>query len=161
MEPNETHIATNDGQFARVTLLDMPERTSRGAAVCDVDGDGWADVLIGNKDATPTLLMNRTLGGNNWVKIRVVQGDRVDALGSIIEAKLDDRTVSRSIHVDGSYLSSSAPTVLIGLGDKTELQEIHVKSLYGDEVQVDVIAAGETRTIHLEAQDRLPTILTD
>lgn len=147
-EPNDFFLGIGEGHFERIELH-LPVYTSRGASAGDIDGDGRVDLLIGNKDALPSLLMNRTDSENNWVKIRVKEGEYRDSVGAVISARIGDRRITRRVHTDGSYLSSVDSIVSIGLGSHPQLTEINVKTLYQEEIKVAPISAGETTTIRV------------
>ena len=102
---------------------------SRGAAFGDVDNDGDTDILLTNCNGPARLLLNQT--GQDRPSLRIeLQGVSVNrnALGARVAAEWPDgrKPVWRRVAVDGSYLSSSDPRVLIGLGDGTPPESLLV-----------------------------------
>jgi len=100
---------------------------SRGAAFGDVDDDGDVDVLVGNVDAPPQLLLNELQQGNR-IRVRLVgqRGNR-DAVGArlIVHPEDGDPGVFE-VEAGHSYLSASGPEIHLGLGDAPRADlEIH------------------------------------
>ena len=99
--------------------------TSRGLAVGDVDNDGGLDLLVVNRDAAPSLLMNRVDRGN-WVRFEVHTATGRDAHGASVSATVGDVRMRRDVQPGGSYLSSSDPRVHFGLGQETRVGNVIV-----------------------------------
>ena len=57
-EPDALLLGMAGGRFRRVDGAVADRRTSRGAALGDVDGDGALDILVVDRDAPARLLMN-------------------------------------------------------------------------------------------------------
>jgi hypothetical protein len=90
----------------------------RGAAFGDIDNDGDTDVLIGNNNGTPTLLLNQIGNRNHWVGLRLRGKDAPrDMLGARVAISRAGRSAMwRRARADGSYASANDPRVLVGLG---------------------------------------------
>ena len=115
----------NDGKgFRDVSREAGPElervEVSRAAAFGDVDNDGDTDILLANCNGPVRLLLNQAGQDRDWLRVEL-EGVTVNrsALGARVAAEWMDgrKAMWRRVAVDGSYLSSSDPRVLFGLGD--------------------------------------------
>ncbi len=138
-QPNQLFRNLGDGAFEEVSAQAGPAFTeplvSRGAAFGDVDNDGDIDVLVTNNAGPAQLLIN--IGGQDraWIGLRAVEpGPDRDALGSVVDVRLDDgRSLMRRVRTARSYASSSDPRVVFGLGDAEGIAEVRVRWLGGAE----------------------------
>ena len=106
--------------------VDPPLRhTSRGLAVGDVDNDGGLDLLIVNRDAEPSLLMNRVARGN-WVRFDVRTTTGRDAHAASVSATVGSVRLRRDVQPGASYLASSDPRVHFGLGREPRAENVIV-----------------------------------
>ena len=91
--------------------------TSRAAAFGDVDGDGGVDILVVNRDAPVTLMMNRHPARGHWITFRVADGAWGAAgLHARFSLTRDGRTLRRDARSGYSYLAASDVAVHFGLG---------------------------------------------
>ena len=92
------------------------KRVSRGGAFGDYDNDGDIDILIVNSGGRAELLRNETPVSDRWLKIRLKgQSPNTHGIGAKVITRLGDRTILSEICFAGAYLSSSDPTLHIGL----------------------------------------------
>jgi hypothetical protein len=124
---NEGHGAYTErsvflGAYGRTPYL------GRGVAFGDIDNDGDADLLIGNNGDTAVLLRNDTAHQNHWLGIRCT-GKRANrsALGARVTVTARGRTQSLEVRAARSYLSSSDPRLLFGLGAETRVEHLTVE----------------------------------
>jgi hypothetical protein len=96
-------------------------KSSRGAAMGDVDDDGDPDILVVNLNATPDLLINR-LGSRrgHWLRLKL-RGDpakkvNLDAVGTKIRVCFGSRRQFFETKRGQSFLGSHDPRLLVGLG---------------------------------------------
>jgi hypothetical protein len=145
-----------EGTFAEGDAMSVAY-SSRGGAFGDIDDDGDPDAVIVNIDDVPSLLRNDAAWGN-WIGLRLV-GTRSnrDALGARVVITAAGGRRTKEVHTSGSFLSSSDPRLLFGLGEATRADEILVRWPSGREEEFSNLAAGSYHLI-VEAPSRSPWI---
>ncbi len=130
---------------------------SRGAAFGDVDNDGDTDVLVTNNNGPARLLINRVGAGRSWIGLRLADpAGRLDEVGAVVELILEDGSVLRRIaRTAASYLSSSDPRVLCGLGDG-RARELRVRWPDGSRESWPPPPTGRYTTVRRGSGRRLP-----
>jgi len=124
-----------EGRFQDVSLslgrrVFFEKRCSRGAACGDLDNDGDPDVLVQNidKDGSPTLYENRAADGNHWIAFTLAgRPPNTQALGAKVTVVAGGRTQVGFVQTGVSYLSSSDPRPLFGLGDAGGVARVEVR----------------------------------
>lgn len=113
-------VGNGDGHFTNVAdqcgEALKRKRVGRGAAFGDIDNDGDTDILVSNSGQRAELLRNDTPSNDRWMKIRL-KGRRpnTDAIGARVSVRLGDRTKVVEVRYPSAYLSSSDPTIHLGL----------------------------------------------
>ena len=102
-------------------------RTSRAAAFGDIDNDGGVDVLVANRDETPTLLRNVVAGRGHWLLLAVRDARGSDALGAQLTIRAGGRAVRRDVRTAYSYLAANDPRVHVGLGATATIEAVDVR----------------------------------
>jgi enediyne biosynthesis protein E4 len=124
------------------------EKSSRGAALGDVDNDGDLDALVINMNERPTLLRNDTDAGNNWVTVKLA-GTSVnrDAIGARVRLEDGDTVQVAEVRSGGSYLSHNDMRVHFGLGRRTAVPPVTVRWPGGAVERFEGLAVNRIATI--------------
>ena len=122
---------------------------ARGAAFGDVDNDGDTDVVIAQTDGPPALLVN---GGtkNRWLGLALA-GAKGNRQGLGARVTVVDSSGARQIFdvsAAGSYLSSSDPRVLVGLGGAAGVRSVEVRWPGGRTQKLDGLALDRYTTVN-------------
>lgn len=101
---------------------------ARGAAFGDLDNDGDTDIILGVTDGAPVILRNDGTK-NHWLGLSL-NGPKSHRSGTGARIVITD-TTGRKQFFDatnsGSYLSSSDPRLLVGLGAVTGVANIEIR----------------------------------
>jgi hypothetical protein len=103
----------------------------RGSAAADYDNDGDPDLAVSNSGGPLQLLRNDSHGGRpgHWlgVELRGRKSNR-QGIGARLTAELPSgRKLVRTVQAGSSYLSSSDPRVLFGLGEETSVKKLTIQ----------------------------------
>jgi hypothetical protein len=99
----------------------------RGSAVADYDNDGDPDIAVATSGGTLQLLRNDGTHGG-WLGVTLVgKKSNRQGIGARLVAELPSgRKIVRFVEAGSSYLSSSDPRVLFGLGAETAVKRLTV-----------------------------------
>jgi hypothetical protein len=121
--------------------------SSRGGAFGDIDDDGDPDAAIVNIDERPSLLRNDG-GSSSWIGLRLVgTSSNRDALGARVVVTSGSLRQTKEVHSSGSFLSSSDPRLLFGLGERERAEEIRIRWPSGTEERLEDVPAGRYHLI--------------
>lgn len=144
-----------NGRFERVAAapasglaLAIP---ARGLAVGDLDGDGRLDAVIGNIDATPTVLKNVTKDAGHWIELRLV-GDTTkkspkDAIGAIAYVTTGAIRQRQDVISGASFASQSDQRLHFGVGAATKIDKLEIKWPGGARETISVNGCDKVFTI--------------
>lgn len=119
-QKNFLFLGTPDGLFKQATNICgkafQRKHVSRGAAFGDYDNDGDIDILVSNSGDWASLYRNDTPVNDRWLKIKVKgQPPNTDGIGAKVYVHIGNRTIFSEVRCSVAYLSSSDPTIHIGL----------------------------------------------
>ena len=111
----------------------------RALLAVDADGDGAADLLVTQADASPVLLRNQGGNRNNFLRVSLAGlNDNRNALGTKLEVFAG--TLWQKFEISGSgYLSQSTTDLLIGLGKERRVDIVRTlwpTGIVQDEAQI-------------------------
>ena len=128
-QPNQLFENRGDGRFAEVAGGPglAQAAVSRGAAFGDYDNDGDVDIAVSNSNARPHLLRNDGGNRSHWLGLELRGRNNREALGARITLAYGGRRVHQEVRRARSYLSSSDPRILFGLGSHPEADSMTVE----------------------------------
>jgi hypothetical protein len=117
----------------------------RGSAAADFDNDGDTDVAVSSQGGALQLLRND--GGarrGRWLGVELAgRKSNRQGIGARLTAELPSgRRLVRTLQAGSSYLSSSDPRVLFGLGDETSVKKLTIQWPSGTLQTVENLPAG-------------------
>ena len=102
--------------------------SGRGMAIGDFNNDGSVDVLVAQNNDAPILLRNNAGRRNHWLGVRLIgRKANVDAIGAKISYQAGDLKKHVFKVGGGSYLSSHDPRIVLGLGQRKNVDWVEVK----------------------------------
>jgi hypothetical protein len=115
------------------------EAMGRGLAVGDLDNDGWPDLVVSHTNGPVVLLRNEAAraGAAHWLGVRLVGRDNRPVAGATVTLESGGRTCTRFAKGGGSYLSTSDPRLLFGLGPADRVGRVTVRWPWGRTEEVD------------------------
>jgi hypothetical protein len=114
---------------------------ARGLAIGDLDNDGRPDVVIANNGGAPVILHNTLKNSHHWIGLNL-EGLQVGARITWSAGGVEHSAFHRG---GGSYLSSSDPRDLLGLGEAAYADWIQVQwpGAVGKTDRFEHVAAGK------------------
>jgi len=101
---------------------------ARGLAIGDLNNDGQLDAVVGVLDGAPVILRNNGTT-NHWLGI-ILAGSKSNRSGIGARVMVRYMTGQKQIFdvsTAGSYLSSSDPRIVVGLGTAKAVKSVEVR----------------------------------
>ncbi|MCI0490173.1 MAG: CRTAC1 family protein [Blastocatellia bacterium] len=134
-----------DGTFLDISAAAGPgiqdRRSSRGAAVGDLDNDGSLEIVVLNMNDTPSLLKDSG-EKENWILIKTVgKLSNRNGIGARVTVATKGLKQTDEVRSGGSYLSQNDLRLHFGIGDATKIDRVEIHWPSGrDEVFEDLKA---------------------
>ena len=124
----KNQIFRNGGGGAFVEeAWDGPERSSRGVAFGDLDGDALPDLVVTNVDDVAALFRNTSPGRGVTLQLVGTRAPR-DGTGVRVQfSTADGVRRMREAHRSGSFLSSNDPRLQLGAAGGDTIREVAVR----------------------------------
>ena len=99
---------------------------ARGSAVADYDDDGFPDIAMSTSGG-PIFLLHNGGNGNAWTGVRLIgtKSNR-EGIGARLTLVTDRGRQVREVKAGGSYLSTSDPRVIFGLGTGARIDHLEI-----------------------------------
>ena len=125
--------------------FDTP-RVARGAAVADINNDGYLDLLLMTNNG-PAVLLRNDGGTNHSLRVKLVgtKSNR-DGIGSVVRITAGDEKQWQMLH-SGGYLSQSELVLTFGLGNATKVNAMEITWPSGQVDRLSNVDAGQTITV--------------
>ena len=119
----------------------------RGAAIGDIDNDGWADLIVSHTNCPVILLRNQAAKAqatpHHWLGLQLAGRGGRDIVGSTVIVESNGRKLTRFAKGGGSYCSSGDRRLLFGLGESDSIERVTVKWSWGQTQTWDKLAADQ------------------
>jgi len=120
-----------DGTFTDISNSAGPAiiapAPARGLAVGDLWNDGRLAAVIVNRNAPPSLLVNRKTYANHWIEITTVGvTSNRNGIGARLVLKTANRKQVDEVRSGSSYISNSDMRVHFGLGATAQIEYLEV-----------------------------------
>jgi len=131
-EPKLLYRNNGNGTFTDVSRMTGPAISTpapaRGLAVGDLFNDGRLSAVIVNRNAPPSLLLNRSTYSSHWIGIKTI-GTRSnrDGIGARITVKTALRKQVDEVRSGSSYISNNDMRVHFGLGESSRIEFIEAR----------------------------------
>lgn len=146
-----TDIAATAGPYFKKAWV------GRGLALGDIDRDGDLDMVVAHQLDPSAVLFNETPSSKSSVIVKPVGRKRSPrcGIGTRITAIGVSPVLMRDLAGGGSFLSTSAEEIHLGLGDRTEFDELEIRWPDGEIDHHSRVTAGQYIAIQAGALIRL------
>ena len=143
-----------DGRSDRITVLGV--LGTRTSAIVDLDNDGDLDIVTGEFNSEPQLLVSNLAARHaiRWLKVRLVGSSaNRDGLGAQVVVEAAGQRQTQMHDGKSGYLSQSSIPLYFGLGEASSIDSITV-TWPGGQVQVLPGPLDANQTIVIEQKSR-------
>jgi hypothetical protein len=133
-------------------LVEELVRTSRGAALGDLDNDGDLDIVVVDSDAHVCLLENIAASGH-WLQLSLIEAG-TEAHTASARLRLGARTLWRTVLPGSSYCTSNDTKLHYGLGGHTEPVPVLVRWSDGVEEEFGPLEVDRVHRLQRRAKKR-------
>ncbi|WP_171469182.1 CRTAC1 family protein [Frigoriglobus tundricola] len=134
-----------------------PWNVARGLAVADINDDGAPDLIVTTIGTRARLFRNVAPNRGHWLKVRAFDPERKrDAYGATVRVRAAGTDRLRLINPGHSYLSSSSPLGLFGLGTADRYESITVTWPDGRPPEVFPGGAADRTVVLRKGEGRRP-----
>jgi hypothetical protein len=99
----------------------------RGLATGDLDLDGDLDVVV-TQNGGPARVLRNDSPARSWLRLTLVgRRSNRSGLGTEVTVSAGGRSIARTLHSAGSYLSASEPVLTLGLGDVSTVEQLDIR----------------------------------
>nr|WP_299389329.1 VCBS repeat-containing protein [Allomuricauda sp.] len=147
----ENYIYKNNGDLTFAKLTDEwglgGKSLSNGAAYADLDNDGDFDLIVNNTDQEAFIYRNNSElnGTNNYLKIQLSgTGGNTLAVGAKAILKVDTLVLHQELYPSRGFQSSVDPSLIFGLGNQTQVDELKIVWPDGKVTMQENVAANQT-----------------
>jgi hypothetical protein len=131
---NQFHINTGGTSFSNgASLFPTPQiRKSHSVARGDLDGDGFADIVVQNQAPNPPYLWKNTGGQGAFIRVSLEgRFSNRQAVGSWIKVYAGGQRYIHYTLCGENYLGQSSQHILFGLGNAAVVDSVEVEYLSG------------------------------
>jgi enediyne biosynthesis protein E4 len=130
-ERNQLYANDGTGTFRDVSAANPALcgywNVGRGLACADFNNDGAPDLLVTSVSGRARLLRNVAPRRGHWLKVRALEPRlKRDAYGAEVRVRAGGRRWLRVISPAESYLCSSSPLALFGLGQADRVEAVEI-----------------------------------
>jgi enediyne biosynthesis protein E4 len=115
----------------------------RGAAVGDLNNDGFEDIVVTSLNEPPRILLNSADNGNHWLVLELTgKRSNRDAIGAKVKVTTaSGRVLYNHVAISVGFMSSSDKRVHFGLGQEKQVKSIEIRWPRGTVQKLTDVAA--------------------
>lgn len=152
--PNKMFMNNHNLKFEeKAEILGLGKSSfSNGSAYGDLDNDGDLDLIVNNVNQELAVYKNNS--ENPFISFRLeFEGHNSQAIGSRVEVYSGEQVLSRELIPSRGFQSSVDHTLIIGLGDKQDIDSIKVFWPNGSSSIVEQFKINEINIIKYHSED--------